>query len=438
MASCVVSQKFKIISHNKSLNDTMAVYRDALNYIVDVCFEYEALIETRHSTKKKYNFIERLIHTTKRHKAVCDFDTRFYKFPSYFRRTATAEAYGMYSSYVSNLANWRASGSHKAKPGRPVAKKCFPTFYKGNMFKKVYDSTVWLKVFRDGDWKYETVTLKMKPTKHNKHHWDGLGLKENNPILLKQNGVYYLSYSYEKSQKLNTVPLKEQIAVGVDLGLNNDAVCSAIDSGGTVMDRKFIKLSREKDLLKRMINKIKRNQQNSGLRTENTNYWRKVNNLQSEIVNQTCGSILRFALKNEASVIVMEYLSENFHSRGSVRNRIHMWNKRRIQRKLEEMAHMHGIRIRRVNPAYSSKLAFDGSGEVHRHEENHSLCTFTTGKVYHTDLSASYNIGARYFIKEHIKTSSANKKSLALAKVPGVEKSSTCTLATLITLISVL
>src|SRR5690625_8023073 len=81
------------------------------------------------------------------------------------------------------------------------------------------------------------------------------------------------------------------------------------------------------------------------------------------------------------------------------------------------MAHYRGIRMNRVNPAGTSKMAFDGSGEVKRSRKKDIAC-FPTGKQYHADLNASYNIGARYFIREILKTFSEKKKSALTAKVP--------------------
>ncbi|MEA5504309.1 hypothetical protein VB735_14535 [Halotia wernerae UHCC 0503] len=50
-----------------------------------------------------------------------------------------------------------------------------------------------------------------------------------------------------------------------------------------------------------------------------------------------------------------------------------------------------------VNPKYTSAYAFDGSGKVRRSKINYSLAVFKNGKQYNADLSASYNIGARYW-----------------------------------------
>lgn len=43
--------------------------------------------------------------------------------------------------------------------------------------------------------------------------------------------------------------------------------------------------------------------------------------------------------------------------------------------------------------------------------ENHSLCTFGPEKQYNCDLSASYNIGARYFIREFLNLAGTERSS---------------------------
>ena len=77
------------------------------------------------------------------------------------------------------------------------------------------------------------------------------------------------------------------------------------------------------------------------------------------------------------------------------------------------------------------KLACDGSGAVVRNQENHSLCTFRTGKQYNCDLSASYNIGARYFIRELLKPLPGTGRSSLEAKVPAVKRRTSCVYADL-------
>ena len=105
-----------------------------------------------------------------------------------------------------------------------------------------------------------------------------------------------------------------------------------------------------------------------------------------------------------------------------------------MQRIVAEKAHRDGVRVRRVCAWNTSKLAFDGSGKVERDEHNYSMCTFKTGKRYHCDLSASYNIGARYFIREILKSLPAKARLSIEAKVPQCTKRTTCTLSTLLSL----
>ena len=92
------------------------------------------------------------------------------------------------------------------------------------------------------------------------------------------------------------------------------------------------------------------------------------------------------------------------------KQKLHLWRKRDIQKLCEHQAHRNGIHVSRVSARNTSRLACDGSGAVVRNPENHSLCTFRTGKQYNCDLSAAYNIGARYFIRELLKPFAGNGK----------------------------
>lgn len=101
-------------------------------------------------------------------------------------------------------------------------------------------------------------------------------------------------------------------------------------------------------------------------------------------------------------------------------------------------AHRQGIRIARVNAWGTSRLAYDGSGVVARGKEagfkSYSLCRFKNGKIYNCDLSASYNIGSRYFIREILKSLPEKERLVLEANAPQVTKRSTCTFSTFLNL----
>lgn len=82
---------------------------------------------------------------------------------------------------------------------------------------------------------------------------------------------------------------------------------------------------------------------------------------------------------------------------------------------VEHKAHCSLIRISHVCAWNSSQLAFDGSGRLERDGSNHALATFSNGKQYNCDLSASCNIGARYFLREYCKTNLALERFLPKA-----------------------
>ena len=108
-----------------------------------------------------------------------------------------------------------------------------------------------------------------------------------------------------------------------------------------------------------------------------------------------------------ADAIVFEHLDIAGRKRGSKKQRLHLWRAREVQRIVACKAHRSKMRISRVNAWNTSRLAFDDSGRVSRGQEaelnTYSLCRFSNGKIYNCDLNASYNIGARYFIRELLK-----------------------------------
>lgn len=161
--------------------------------------------------------------------------------------------------------------------------------------------------------------------------------------------------------------------------------------------------------------------------------------------------IIAFTQTNNATVIVFEHLGKmrvpkGFYGARRLRFKLQYWTKQFIYRKTLDKAHSLGLRVSRVSAKNTSRLAYDGSGMVSRGEidptklyknkpsKNYSICKFTTGKVYNADLSASYNIGARYFIREIIKPLSEKTRLQLEAKVPLLAARNQHTLSTLISL----
>ena len=163
---------------------------------------------------------------------------------------------------------------------------------------------------------------------------------------------------------------------------------------GTVTARRFITFTGEEDRFNRILNERKKAHSLSKCRTHRLDRFLKNHN--ENLARLTSSAIVEFASSEEATVIVMENLSITGKVKGSKKERLHLWRKRDIISRVEELAHRREMRFSTVYACGTSKYAFDGSGQVKRDKDNHSQCTFSNGKRYNTDLSASYNIGARF------------------------------------------
>ena len=417
----VVSYNVEVINNTNKLRqivaNTLALYNSALNYVCDIVLKhYDEINELNNLEGRMY--LEHLIHNTKNNIAKYDFDSIYYKLPCYLLRDIESKAIGHIFSYKSNLDNYKKERYNKISNGKkfkklePSLAKCnlLPSFYKGNMYKMISDNKIALKIYEDNDWKYEEFKLKKNDLKYiNK-----INGKRYNPEIKIIGKKIYIKFTFEiEDLKLQDKELNKRIICGVDLGVNNDATISIMNYEGTILGRHFINTN-NKDLMNHLLNKKRKIQRNSG----NYKYLRnlhinnKINSINENIVNHTVNQIIKICLSYGVDVIVFENLRHKFkRAKRSFRARLHRWRKIAVYNKAYEMAHRNGIRVSTVNPNGTSKYAYDGSGLVERDNDNYSICKFVSGKTYNCDLSASYNIAARYYIRETLKPLDVNSRS---------------------------
>ena len=445
------SYQVEILS-NTDMKNTVQIYRRALAFVVDVCNKEWTDISSVEAQVQKKSFVEKLIHPTKNNpNPKYPFDIKgseFYKFPSYLKRAVIAEAIGAVSSYRSNYKNWEDNGKNGNAPMLQMDRHAMPVFYNKNMYKEDApknakypkgmnpgdDKIRWLKLYQNNDWVWIPVRLRKTDINYINKYW-GACEDKSAPTLEKIHNKYYLRFSFTETVILSDTPIAEQIICAVDLGINTDAVCSIMKADGTILARKFIDFTSDKDRMIHAMNRTRRKQSKYGPRSA-TSLWAYVKRLNNNRAKKTASAIVEFAAQNSVDVIVMEHLDfKCCKKRGSKAQKLSMWNHGAIRKCVEQKAHLRGIRIATICAWKTSALAFDGSGSVARDDNNHALATFTTGKQYNCDLSASYNIGARYFIRELLKSLSATEESRVKAKVPDVGRRTSCTLSTLRTLV---
>ena len=421
---------------NKLFRQTIKIYNDAISFCIKAFEEHWKVLETLDTgNKERFAYADALIHSTKSNDALYpEFDVKFRKMPSYLRFSVINTALGYLSSYHSNLTNWEYSNTDDKTPSLQTHLNKLPTFYKGNMYLDDCDGdAVRLKLFVNNDWNWVKVDLK---------HTDVINIQRRMqnarmsvPTLEKKNKKWFLRFAFEEKVELNKTKLEEQRILSVDLGINTDATCSVMNVDGAIIAREFINFASDKDQLYHTLNKIKKVQQKYG--SHNTaKLWRYAKFHNEELARKIAKQIVCVATKYQCDVIVFEYLDMKGKKRGSKKQRLQMWKKNTIQNIVEHKAHKNGIRISHICAWGTSKLAYDGSGVVLRGKDanlsTYELCKFSNGKVYNCDLSASYNIGARYFIREVQKILPAMVWSDIVAKVPECQKRTQCTYNTLL------
>lgn len=430
--------KVKIKHYNHIFKDTVAVYRRAVDYLIGVCDENWGAISEMEGSLNRQRFVETLVHQTKDNpNPKYDFDSKFYKMPTYLRRAAISEAIGKVSSYRSNLANWEEKPVGRA-PSYPKAGYVYPSMYRDNMFIQTDIYTAQLKVYVRNTWDWITVDLRKSDVDYIARRCKSR--KQCAPTLQKRGKEWFLDFPFEENVKLCDTVVYDQTIVAVDLGINTAATMSVMRSDGTILGRHFCKLPKETDSLMHSINRIKKAQQHGNRKTPRL--WAKARGINHDIAAKTAKDIIDIAVLYNADVIVFEHLDKDGKVRGSKKQKLKLWRSQEVQAIVTNKAHRLGMRISHICAWGTSKFAYDGSGTVLRGKEGgfstHELCKFQNGKTYNCDLSASYNIGARYFIREILKSLNESSRLLIEAKVPQCSKRSTCTFSTLVSLNAVL
>ena len=412
-----------------AVRTTIKKYNEAVKYLLLPVQEHWNQIKTLRNLERQ-QYVEHLIHGTENRKAVYDFDQRFYKFPSYLRRSAIMDAIGTWSAYQSSLQKWKDDGGHGKQPKCDHCTHLMPCFYNKVMFRYTDDAyTAQIKVYRNRDWVWQLIRL-------NKSDMDYLTKrsrysdKVSAPVVVKKHGHYELRFTAFDEVTLSDKPIYDQKVCAVDLGINTDATCCVMDAHGTILSRKFINCGKETDQVNKALHRVSVFQRLHGSH-DSGRLWNIAKRQNLNHAHQIANRIVDYAYSNGCDVIVFEHLNTRGKKHGSGKQKLAMWCNADVQNTAVRLAHMFGMRIAHVNAWNTSRLAYDGSGTVKRgHAVNEStpydVCMFQNGKMYNCDLSASYNIGARYIIRTLL-----TELPHLQAEVPAVGSGTRRTLSTL-------
>ena len=371
----------------------------ALKFCANVFLEHWDILGTLGAPERK-TAAEAMVHTTKYNKAQYpDFDVRFHGLPSGVRRAIRNDALGKVSSYVSNHRNWEAlkPAERGEAPTLGLPSRYQLTFYKRERkTESLNNGQVMLKLYNGKTWEWYTFLLKPSDARYLARM-----IKRHtmlSPTVEKVRGEYRIRFCFEDKRELVSDENKlEYRILAVDLGINAAGTWSVMTADGTVHARGVIHARAEEDRLYHILNRVREYQ---GCKKHPRSIYRFLKHANRELSICTAKTIMEAAELYSVDCIVFEHLDKDGRKYGKLASRIHHWRACDVQKRVETMAHRDGMRISRVCAWGTSKLAFDGSGKVTRDKHNHSICTFANGKQYNCDLSASYNIGARFFLRE--------------------------------------
>ena len=428
------------------LHDTKAIYEDAVSFLVHVAVQHHEELYNMNQ-QDSLTYMEQLVHKTKDNPdpKYPLFDVLFNRMPSYIRRAAINAAVGHASSHETRWDQYHAhrdplveKGIHykKMEPAFTYTPKMCPTLYKNQSF--VFQGrSIQIKVYMNHHWAWITVAISNKDMKCIQKAVSKGGTLLS-PKLVYDYHKFYLEFPVQyPSASWAEVPLEKQTVMGVDRGFNHGAVYSVIDCSGSVLGRGFDPFTSDMARIDHIINRIRKVQAQSGKGQSLAALYTKLRGLKENYVRQLARWIVNEAIKHGVYGIVLEHLESlrRKKHKGGMGARLHHWITAKLRDYVKGMAFRAGIRVFIINPWGTSKYAFDGSGEVIRGKEagfsSKEWCLFANGKQYNCDLSASYNIGARYFLRAYSKSIAAKLWSGLKAKVPGLSKRTNWVLATL-------
>lgn len=409
----------------KCVKHTFELYWSAIAQLIPIVRDrWDEICDL--SSQKRVNYIEKLINSTSpRYKSMPKdytgepilknpgrraeypfFNETYPNFPNYLMRAAVNFAIGHVAAWMTWVDEWEKQGKTGKKPYlKPNPKPSMP-LYKNNMIKWLDNLTPQIKIYDGKSASYVKVSIMPSDYKWLKSHKGEFLFQDLSYVpVLKWNGrKLTMQFLFESKVELSD-SVKRICAV--DLGINTHAVCVIMNEDGTILARKFITVAGVEDHIRSLTRQARKHQAKGDHKKKRKCYHLR-SGYQTHLVNNLAHQIVEFAKEHSADCLVMEYLDFRGTKCGKKskkkktiekRTRLTAWNYGAITDKLEALAHANAMRFSRVCARNSSKLAFDGTGEVSRDNKHAQNCTFTSGKQYNTDLNAAYNIGARYFIR---------------------------------------
>ena len=364
-----------------------------------------------------------------------NFSERFPGLPFAYRRSVIKDAIGKVRSYLSNHANWEASGKQKGKPGLPAASD-HPTLYQGCLALELealdlQEAFVRINVYTAEGWRwlqYPVSSSRYLVQRLREADW-----QRQSPTLVLRAHTAELHIPQVKKIKARKVMERKHdpdlVTVGVDLNVKNLAVIT-VRQHGQIIEIVFVSDHGLDAHRYRHLKRIAKKQWQSGkpVKGEHSNQqlWRHIDRLNEDAAHKVARSIATVCARYAGCLLLFERLRKIKPGPGSKSRRMNRRRANQLRGKINQhardKAYAQGVVTVEVNPhgtsQYCSRCGAKGERFSYRGGKR---IVEKWGKLFwcpvchyeaHADFNASVNVHRSFYREWHWRPRQAKAPAL--------------------------
>ncbi len=357
-----------------------------------------------------------------------NFSEQFPEFPFIYRRSVIKDALGKARSYLSNLANWNASGAKKGQPGPPSATN-HPTLYDEaccldldgtDLHPSPHTCFARLKVYTGTEWQWHNYPVKL--SRYFEARWRDPEWEHQSPKLIlrkKSAALHFPQVKHVAAKKVKESKADPHlVTVAIDLNVKNLAVIT-VRQHGNIIETVFVRDHGLDQHRYGHLKRIAKKQWQSGkpVKGEHSNQqvWAHIRRMNEDAAHQVAWRIAEVCAKYPGSVLLFERLRKIKAQGGSKSRRMNRRQANQLRGKMnryaKDKAYEAGTVTVEVNPhgtsQYCSRCGAKGERFSYRGGKR---ITEKWGKLFacpichyeaNADLNASVNVHHSFYREWH-------------------------------------
>jgi IS605 OrfB family transposase len=357
-----------------------------------------------------------------------NFSERFPDFPLIYRRSVIKDAIGKVRSFLSNLANWKASGKKQGQPRRPGASN-HPTIYdeafsldleRTDLHTSPRTCFARLKVYTGAAWEWHHYPVKL--SRYFEARWQDPAWEQQSPKLILRSRTAALHFSQVKKVEAKKVKASKEdphlVTVAVDLNVKNLAVIT-VRQDDRIIETVFVRDHGLDQHRYGHLKRIARKQWQSGkpVKSEHSNQqlWRHIDHMNEDAAHQVARIIANVCARYPGCVLLFERLRKIKAKERSKSRRMNRKRANQLRGKINqfsrEKAFAQGICTVEVNPHGTSQYCSRCGAKGERFSNlGGTRINGRWGKLFrcpvchyeaHADFNASVNVHRSFYREGH-------------------------------------